>query len=127
MQRKSIKASLLQSAILNQDVIAAISCFKFQSQAWKPSTSLESFTCNLLVRCKEMHSQSPILACCQTICCKVVLRDMFSLDMEFVFGFWLLVFGVVTLLLYFAWFVSKVMSQLPQDHQIGRLLDLYFT
>jgi hypothetical protein len=38
---------------------------------------------------------------------------MFSLDMEFVFGFWLLVVGLVTLLLYFAWFVSKVMSHPP--------------
>jgi hypothetical protein len=33
--------------------------------------------------------------------------------MEFVFGFWLLIVGVVTLLLYFAWFVSKVMSHPP--------------
>jgi hypothetical protein len=33
--------------------------------------------------------------------------------MEFVFGFWLLVVGVVTLLLYFAWFVLKVMSHPP--------------
>jgi hypothetical protein len=33
--------------------------------------------------------------------------------MEFVFGFWLLIVGVVTLLLYFSWFVSKVMSHPP--------------
>jgi hypothetical protein len=38
---------------------------------------------------------------------------MFSFDMEFVSGFWFLVVGVVTLLLYFAWLVSKVLSQPP--------------
>jgi hypothetical protein len=38
---------------------------------------------------------------------------MFSFDMEFVSGFWFLVVGVVTLLLYFAWLPSKVSSQPP--------------
>jgi hypothetical protein len=38
---------------------------------------------------------------------------MFSFDMEFVSGFWFLVVGVVTLLLYFAWLASKVSSQPP--------------
>jgi hypothetical protein len=38
---------------------------------------------------------------------------MFSFDMEFVSRFWFLVVGVVTLLLYFAWLVLKVLSQPP--------------